>query len=362
MINRGGVNYKVTYDNLTSGTGINATDEIMVQRGDTMYSIQYQKLGQGTSPIQPTDYFLVERGGELLAAEATGALSTVPNLSVSFDTSVADDGNYFNFYFTNARSYNSQPAQIRNNSSKEVIFIGGTGSVTVPKSFITGSNNNSTVRVYGQFDSFNFQSSKGLRSVTISTFNAADYDLLLPNPNSDFGSSMFLGCTALQSIDSRMPVKSMRRFLRLATSFNSSSVKTLSVSGVEDFTDCFSSCPLFNQSLTTWDMSSATSISGMFSGCSGFDQDLNSWGPSLAGCTSASKIFMDASIYNQPMDTWDTSTFAAIGGFDQMFENATVFSQDLSGWCVSQISYPAYRFNIGSALTNAQLPVWGTCP
>ena len=361
VINRGGVNYKVSYDDLVSGNGINATDLLMVQRGAVEYSIQYQQLGQAVHPIQPNDLFQVERSGVMYAAEATGALSTVPNLSISCDSSVADDGSYLKIAYFNARSYNNQPAQLRNNQTREVIYIAGTGSVTVPKSFVTNGGG-TTVRLYGQFDSFNFSGSKGLRSVTISSFAGADYNLLVPSPNSSFGAQMFLGCSALISIDTKMPVRSLRQFLRLATKFNGS-INGLQTAGVTDFTDCFSGCSMFNQAnISNWDMSSAKSINSMFRDCVIFNKSVNAWGPSLTNVTGASKLFNGASLYNQPMDTWETGTFAAIGGFDEMFKDATNFSQDLSGWCVSQISYAPYNFNQGSALTPAQLPVWGTCP
>ena len=360
LINRAGVNYKVSYDDLVTGTGINATDEIMVQRGSSLYSIQYQELGQSTTPIQQTDFFLVERDNELFAAEATGALSTVPNLSISCDTSVADDGSYIKINYFNARSYNGQPPQIRNAYTRDVVYISGTGTAVIPKSFVTAGGSN--IRLYGQFDSFNFSGSKGLKSVTISTFNATDYDLLLPTPNSSFGAQMFLGCSALTALDTRMPVRSLRQFLRLATSFNGS-ISGLSTAGITDFTDCFSGCAAFNQAaVSSWDMSSAQYINGMFQDCVIFNKDVNAWGPSLTNVTGASRLFNGASLYDQPMDTWDTSNFAAIGGFDEMFKDATNFSQDLSGWCVSQIGYTPYNFSVGSSLTAAQLPVWGTCP
>ena len=45
-----------------------------------------------------------------------------------------------------------------------------------------------------------------------------------------------------------------------------------------------------------------------------------------------------------------------------MFRSASAFNQDLSGWCVSNISSENLQFSTNSALTDANLPVWGTCP
>jgi len=35
-----------------------------------------------------------------------------------------------------------------------------------------------------------------------------------------------------------------------------------------------------------------------------------------------------------------------------MFYNATVFNQDLSGWCVKDISSKPYDFDLGQGFTN----------
>jgi hypothetical protein len=45
-----------------------------------------------------------------------------------------------------------------------------------------------------------------------------------------------------------------------------------------------------------------------------------------------------------------------------MFLNATSFNQDLSGWCVSGVTSENETFSDNSALTEANKPVWGTCP
>jgi len=49
-------------------------------------------------------------------------------------------------------------------------------------------------------------------------------------------------------------------------------------------------------------------------------------------------------------------------GMREMFLEATVFNQDLSGWCVTNITSEPENFATDSALTDANKPVWGTCP
>lgn len=66
--------------------------------------------------------------------------------------------------------------------------------------------------------------------------------------------------------------------------------------------------------------------------------------------------------FNDPkISNWDVSNLVA-GSFDYMFTFCTNFNQDLSRWCVSQVTSPPIDFSTNSALTPANHPVWGTCP
>jgi hypothetical protein len=45
-----------------------------------------------------------------------------------------------------------------------------------------------------------------------------------------------------------------------------------------------------------------------------------------------------------------------------MFRNADSFNQDLTGWCVTNISTEPGDFTtVRSALIDSNKPVWGTC-
>ena len=66
--------------------------------------------------------------------------------------------------------------------------------------------------------------------------------------------------------------------------------------------------------------------------------------------------------FNDPkISNWDVSNLEA-RSFDFMFAYCTNFNQDLSRWCVRQVTSPPRYFSIDSALTPANHPVWGTCP
>jgi len=45
-----------------------------------------------------------------------------------------------------------------------------------------------------------------------------------------------------------------------------------------------------------------------------------------------------------------------------MFYQASSFNQNLTGWCVTNITSEPRNFASQSALSEANKPIWGTCP
>lgn len=70
-------------------------------------------------------------------------------------------------------------------------------------------------------------------------------------------------------------------------------------------------------------------------------------------------MFYEAHAFNQPIGDWDVSN---VRHMESMFFNAHAFNQDLTHWCVTNIASEPASFRYGSALTDANCPVWGTCP
>jgi hypothetical protein len=46
----------------------------------------------------------------------------------------------------------------------------------------------------------------------------------------------------------------------------------------------------------------------------------------------------------------------------KMFENATSFNQNISNWCVSNITEEPENFSVNSPLLDSYKPLWGSCP
>ena len=113
----------------------------------------------------------------------------------------------------------------------------------------------------------------------------------------------------------------------------------------------------FNQDIGSWDTSNVYDWTGMFYLASSFNQDISSWDTSSA--SDMRGVFNGASSFNQNIGGWNTSSVTLM---NDMFNGATSFNQDLTGWCVSNFPSEPTSFATNSALTDANKPVWGTCP
>jgi hypothetical protein len=51
-----------------------------------------------------------------------------------------------------------------------------------------------------------------------------------------------------------------------------------------------------------------------------------------------------------------------VTNMDRMFERASVFNQDISYWCVTNITSEPTDFATDTLLNEDHYPVWGTCP
>jgi surface protein len=141
---------------------------------------------------------------------------------------------------------------------------------------------------------------------------------------------------------------------------------TLNLDGIYGLSEMFVNCSSLTtiNNLNSWNVSGVTYMNNMFSGAILFDQNIGNWNTS--NVVTMGGMFGTATSFNNggspSISGWNVSNVSAVGGMQGMFGFATSFNQDLSNWCVTNItSEPAY-FALGASSWVLPKPVWGTCP
>lgn len=154
-------------------------------------------------------------------------------------------------------------------------------------------------------------------------------------------------------------VNHMGRMFRGAEAFNQDLSKW-DVSSAGTMYQLFTGAVSFNQDISDWDVSSVSDMSSMFMSASSFNQDLSKW--DVSSVNKFSRMFSSAISFDNDVTSWDVTGIFHRDQMQQMFLNTPLFNQNLSSWCVKNISSKPFEFAQNSALTVSNFPVWGTCP
>ena len=176
-----------------------------------------------------------------------------------------------------------------------------------------------------------------------------------------------------------------------ASATNIPSLSNWNVSSVTNMSSMFASANLSGQDLSNWNVSNVTTTDIMFAGANLTGSNLANWNLSkvttTGGTTSSNGMFNGATLTNANLSNWilgsattkvtntgymfrlaintpDISSWNVgnVTNMVNMFNSASTFNQNLSGWCVSSIPTKPTGFDTGATAWTLSRPIWGTCP
>lgn len=118
--------------------------------------------------------------------------------------------------------------------------------------------------------------------------------------------------------------------------------------------------------LNHWDVSNVTTMKSMFErenelASTYLTPVISNW--DVSNVLDMSEMFRNgfggSPGFNGDLSSWDVSS---VTNMTAMFFNNTVFNQDLSMWCVTNIPTEPTNFDTGATNWSLPKPVWGTCP
>jgi surface protein len=195
------------------------------------------------------------------------------------------------------------------------------------------------------------------RPTTHTYSSAGSFDITITGTMTKFGRSDFAlwtGVTLLTSVSSfgTLGITDLSKAFFGASSLVA--VPNTLPSSVTNMSTMFRDASAFNQPLNSWNTSNVTDMSAMFLGASAFNQPLDSWNTS--NVTNMSFMFPGTSLFNQPLNSWNTSKVTNMVG---MFNSASIFNQPLNSWNTSNVTDMNGMF-FGASIFNQPLGSWDT--
>ena len=156
------------------------------------------------------------------------------------------------------------------------------------------------------------------------------------DPNSETGTLLDTTYNVTSLYDATTPIGFFQNATRLTT------VPSHLISGITNLSNLFNGASVFNQNIEDWDTSSVTNMSYMFSNASAFNQDIGNWDTS--NVENMTHMFNEAIDFNQSIGNWNVSK---VTDMSYLFStsNTLAFNQDIGNWDTSSVENMSYMFN-----------------
>ncbi|WP_298497758.1 BspA family leucine-rich repeat surface protein [uncultured Algibacter sp.] len=164
----------------------------------------------------------------------------------------------------------------------------------------------------------------------------------------------FIGSNKLKAVQQWGTQKwtSMSSMFEGCGSLNNFPTKAPDLSLCTNMSRMFRQATFFNQDISAWDVSSVTDMESMFAYDQSFNQDIGAW--DVSSVTNMGGMFFKAESFNQDISAWDVSSVTKMGS---MFTYAQSFNQDISSWDVSSVIFMGSMFRSAKSF-NQDIGAW----
>ena len=108
--------------------------------------------------------------------------------------------------------------------------------------------------------------------------------------------------------------------------------------------------------ISEWNVSNVNDMSEMFAGCMLFNADLSNW--NVSKVFNMTGMFINCIEFNSDLSKWDVSN---VKNMRYMFNGCKIFNSDLSKWNVSKVTDMSQMFDRCSKIQkNNKIPDWYT--
>ncbi len=169
----------------------------------------------------------------------------------------------------------------------------------------------------------------------------------------------FSGCSYLQISATDLPnlniVTSLDNMFSGCAILNGpSNIGSWDTGNVRLMSRMFQNASAFNQPIGTWNTVKVTNMYGMFWGASAFNQPIANW--HTEHVADMQYMFISAVAFNQPIGTWDTGNVTNMYG---MFYEASAFNQPIANWNTEKVTTMYLMFSNAIAF-NQPIGNWNT--